>query len=152
MSKLHLTLVDGLGRKNSESGGKWRFFRMPKRHFEIHLCDVEPVVEMIYEAPAARARAPFGGKSAISVRVYASEIERRRRLSALSRFTWNTATIGGLNNTGFSGRERVTQAILTPLGEHDHGESRDELGDTSSLGQRQYQSDARARDECQCRD
>jgi hypothetical protein len=78
MSKVHSTLVDGLAR-NSESGGKWRFFRMPKRHFKINLCDVEPVVEMIYEASAARARPPSGGRSAISVHMHVSEIERRLR-------------------------------------------------------------------------
>jgi len=97
MSKRHSTPVDGLVRKNSESGDKWRFFRMAFRHFKMHLCDVEPVAEMIYEATAAPARAPFGGKSAISVHIHASEIERRRRPSALSRFAWNTATIGDLN-------------------------------------------------------
>ena len=85
---------------------------MAFRHFKMHLCDVEPVVEMIYEATAAPARAPFGRNSAISVRMHASEIERRRRLSALSRFTWNTATIGGLNISRERGRERTTEAIL----------------------------------------
>jgi hypothetical protein len=34
MSKLHSTLVDGLGRKNSESGGKWRFFLNAKAPFQ----------------------------------------------------------------------------------------------------------------------
>jgi hypothetical protein len=152
MSKLHSTLVDGLAKRNSESGDKWRFFRMPFRHFKIHLCDVEPVWEMIYEATAAPARAPFGKKSAISVRMHASEIERRPRLTAWRCFAWNTATIGGVNNAGVSGRERITQAILTPLGAHHRAESRDELRDSSSLGQGQYQPDARARDECKCRD
>ena len=77
MSKLHSTWVDGLARKNSESGEKWRFFRMAFRHFKVHLCDLEPVAGMIYEATAAPARAPFGRKSAISVHLHASEIERR---------------------------------------------------------------------------
>jgi hypothetical protein len=96
MSKLHSTLVDGLARKNSEKWQKWQVFRMVSCHFKMHLCDVEPVVEMIYEATAAPARLPFGRTTAISVCMHASEIERRRRLSALSHFTWNTATIGGL--------------------------------------------------------
>jgi hypothetical protein len=87
------------------------FFEWLFRHFKMNLCDVEPCVEMIYEATAAPARAPFGGRSAISVHMHASEVERRRRLSALSRFTGNATTIGGLNTTGFWGREGMTGAI-----------------------------------------
>jgi hypothetical protein len=86
MSNLHSTPVDGLATKNSESGEKWRFFRRAFRHFKMHLCDEEAVAEMIYEATAAPARPPFEGKSAISVHLHASEIERRRRPTALSRF------------------------------------------------------------------
>jgi hypothetical protein len=71
---------------------------MPKRHFKMHLCDVDPVVEMIYEATAAPARAPFGRKSATSVHLHASEVKPQRPLSALSRITWNTAAIDGLND------------------------------------------------------
>jgi hypothetical protein len=63
----------------------------------MHLCDVEPVTQMIYEATTGPGRLPFGRSDAISVRMHASEIERRRRLSALIRFTWNTATVDGLN-------------------------------------------------------
>jgi len=39
-------------------------------HFKMHLCDLEPVVERIYEATAAPARLPFGKISAISVRMH----------------------------------------------------------------------------------
>jgi hypothetical protein len=105
MSKLHSTLVDGLAVNNSEKWRKVALFRMVKRHFKMHLCNVKPVQEMVYWSISAPARAQFGRGSAISVRMHASEIRRRRRLSALSRFTWDTATTGGLNITGFTGRE-----------------------------------------------
>jgi hypothetical protein len=88
----------------------------------------------------------FGRNRAISVHMHASEIDRRRRLSALRRFTWNIATIGGLENAGFRGRERRTGAILTSVGEHHQVESRDERRDTSNLGQWQYQPAAQARE------
>ena len=93
---------------------------MAYRHFKMHLCDVEPVVEMIYEATAAPARAPFGRTSAISVRMHASEIERRRRLSALSRFTWNTATIGDLNILAREGPRTNNPSDSPTLLAHDH--------------------------------
>src|SRR5260370_35957520 len=111
MSKLRSTLVDGLARKNSKRWQKWQVFRMVSCHLKIHLCDVEPLVERIYEATAAPARPPFGRAPAISVRMHASEIERRRGLSALSRFTWNTTTIDDLSrfsSTKMPARERRT--------------------------------------------
>jgi hypothetical protein len=114
MSELHSTLVDGLAGNNSEKWRKVALFRMVKRHFKMHLCNVKPVQEMVYGAIAAPARAPFGRSSAISVRMHASEIQRRRRLSPLSRFTWDTATIGGLNVTGSAGREGTVGQIANP--------------------------------------
>jgi hypothetical protein len=56
-------------RKMAKNGA---FFERLNRHFKMHLCDVEPVGKMISEAIAAPARAPFGRKSAISVRIHAS--------------------------------------------------------------------------------
>jgi hypothetical protein len=85
MSKLHSTLLNGPARKNSKKRPEWQVFRMVSCHFKMHLCNVEPVVEMIYEATAAPALTPFGRSPAISVRMHTSEIERRRRLCALSR-------------------------------------------------------------------
>src|SRR5262249_41941270 len=93
-------------RKMAKNGA---FLEWLDRPFKMLLCGVEPVVEMIYEATAASAQAPFGRKRAISGRIHASEFERRPRLSAWSRCAWNTATIGGLTRTaaavqGSSGR------------------------------------------------
>jgi hypothetical protein len=67
---------------------------------------------MIYEVAAARAQAPFGGRSAISVRMHTPEIERRRRLNALSPFTGITATVADLNIARERAGERTTRAIF----------------------------------------
>jgi hypothetical protein len=44
--------------------------------------------------------------------MHASEIERQRWLSALSCFTWNTATIGGLTIADLRGRECMIRRVL----------------------------------------
>jgi hypothetical protein len=46
----------------------------------------------------------------------ASKIERGRRLSALSRFTWNTATIGGLPAAVCLGAQHLAVKCLDETG------------------------------------
>jgi hypothetical protein len=60
MSELPSTLLDGLARKNSEKWQKWQLFRTVSCHFNMRLCDVELVVEMIYEPMTAQASLAVG--------------------------------------------------------------------------------------------
>ena len=71
-------------------------------------------METVYGATAAPARAPMGGTGAISARMHASEIERRRPLSALSRSLWNTGVSAASPSPAGGAGNQSTPIIADP--------------------------------------